>query len=358
MDTMRLFKRENGIYYIEFKRGRWKSLKTKNKELAQKAFKRLQKQLLLGRVVSIDPEKNISVNDFIKDYLRVTGTGKASPSKRSDRLSLDTFVETLTGRSGARPINTVTRKHLDEMISTLQTRGLKAESINTYIRRIKAAFNKAVEWKYITANPFLKVKQVKVEKKKPRFLYGKEIKKLFAAITDQDFKNMVFFYINTGLRRAELVRLKWGDIIELENSYTIWVRKTKTSTERTVEATPAITALIDRMTRGDNEEYVFPRWRTPDAVTRLFREYADNSEIQHIRLHDLRHTTASHLVMAGVDLKTVGQILGHTRTSTTDIYAHLTKDHVKEAMAKLGNAFNLHTIDSPTLVTTRNKKKK
>lgn len=357
MDSMRLFKKKNGYYYISLRRGHEKSLKTKNKELAQQAFKQLQKKLLLGKVVSIDPEKNITLAQFTKEYLATSGAPKAEPSKRSDKLSLETFAASV---GGSRPLKMIGRKHIDDFIGACLNRGLSVATVNTYLRRAKAALNVAVSWKYLKVNPFVegKVRQLKAEKKTPRFLFGEEIKKLFDAITDPEFKDMVFFYVNTGLRRAELVRLKWGDILKMGDAYTILVRETKTSTERTVEANEEVAKLIERMKRGKDKDYLFPRWRTPDAVTRLFRKYADDSGIPHIRLHDLRHTTASHLVMAGVPLKTVAEILGHARTSTTDIYAHLVKGHVKEAMAKLVNAFNSQEIEKPRLVTTRKNKKK
>lgn len=355
---MRLFLKPNGYWYISLKRGHEKSLKTKDKDLAQRAYTKLRKTVLQGKLASIDPDKNISLRTFIGEYLRITGPGKSQSSRRSDKLSLETFTHSLKAAGDSRPLNTITRKHLDEMISELQKQGLSHETINTYIRRIKGAMNMAVEWKYLAASPFMKVKQVKGEDKIPRFLHGKEIKLLFKAITDLDFKNMVYLYIHTGCRRAELVRLKWKDVETMSGRWVITVEKTKTHTQRIVKANTEAARVIEGMARGEPGDYVFPRWRTPDAVTRLFRKYADASGIPHIRLHDLRHTTASHMVMAGVPLKTVAQVLGHSRTSTTDIYAHLVPEHLEDAMSKLEIAFNRQEIETPNLVSVRKSKTK
>lgn len=356
MESMRLFRHKNGYYYVAFSRGKEKSLKTKNKTVAERAFNRAVKKVAEDRLARIDRDKKINISDFTEEYLKISGGTKADPSKRSDKLSLETLAKFIDG-GGGRYLHTITTKLAAQFISDMAKAGLSNETINTYLRRIKAAMNAAVDWKYIDASPFQKIKQLKVEKKLPRFLYGKETKKLFKAITDEDFKRMVYFYIHTGCRRAELVRLKWGDIVKVKGAYVITIQKTKTSQQRAVDANAEVAKVIDSMKRGPKDTYVFPRWRTPDAVTRLFRKYADASKIPHIRLHDLRHTTASHLVMAGVELKAVAEILGHTRTSTTDIYAHLVPDHLKNAMSKLEGSFNLEEIENDKVVAIKKGKK-
>ena len=59
--------------------------------------------------------------------------------------------------------------------------------------------------------------------------------------------------------------------------------------------------------------------------------------LENARLHDLRHSTASYLIMAGVDIRTIQSILGHSDIATTRIYTHLAPGHMKKAFAKLGN---------------------
>ena len=357
MDSLKLFKnKKSGYWYVRYSRGHEKSLKTKDRAVAEKAFKKATRKMVEDRLVRIDRENKTTLSEFTKEYLRISGGTKADPSKRSDKLSLETLAKFIEG-GGGRYLHTLTSKLAAQFISDLAKAGLSNETINTYLRRIKAAMNAAVDWKYIDVSPFQKVKQLKVEKKLPRFLYGKEIKKLFKAITDEDFKKMVYFYVHTGCRRAELVRLKWGDIVKIKGAYVITIQKTKTSNQRIIDANAEAAKLIDSMKRGQKDAYVFPRWRTPDAVTRLFRKYADASKVPHIRLHDLRHTTASHLVMAGVDLKAVAEILGHTRTSTTDIYAHLVPDHLKKAMSKLEGSFNMEEIENDKVVSIKKGKK-
>lgn len=167
---------------------------------------------------------------------------------------------------------------------------------------------------------------------------------------------MVYLYIHTGCRRSELVRLTWGDIEKVNGRYIIAIKKTKTRKPRTVKANAEVVRILDSMKRGKANNYVFPRWRTPDAITRLFGRYVKDSGIP--RLHDLRHTTASHLVMAGVPLKSVAKILGHSRTTTTDIYAHLAEDHIEDAMSKLDSAFNSQQIENKRVVIIGNNKDK
>jgi site-specific recombinase XerD len=85
---------------------------------------------------------------------------------------------------------------------------------------------------------------------------------------------------------------------------------------------------------------LFP-W-TPDAVSHHFLRTAKKAGLSKVRLHDLRHTFASHLAMAGVDLYTIKELLGHHEIKTTMIYAHLSSAHLDQALTKLGFATKMH----------------
>jgi site-specific recombinase XerD len=75
-------------------------------------------------------------------------------------------------------------------------------------------------------------------------------------------------------------------------------------------------------------------------VRTAFDNAMTKAGITGFRFHDLRHTAASHMVMAGVDMKTVGKIIGHTTTTTTERYSHLTPEHMRGAIEKLSAAYS------------------
>jgi integrase len=100
--------------------------------------------------------------------------------------------------------------------------------------------------------------------------------------------------------------------------------------------------LPSRFKRG----YVFPSPKTGGKLTdvkRQFRSALRKAGIENFRFHDLRHTTASHLIMNGVDLKTVSEILGHADTKMTERYSHLSPKHRTRAIRILDSAFQTDT---------------
>ena len=91
---------------------------------------------------------------------------------------------------------------------------------------------------------------------------------------------------------------------------------------------------------GPGEGRVFSRWKHPDVISHIVKKALQDAGYGHMRLHDLRHTFASLQVMAGKDLRTVQELLGHTEQKTTLIYAHLSEDYMKEA-----SEINLGPVD-------------
>jgi integrase len=148
--------------------------------------------------------------------------------------------------------------------------------------------------------------------------------------------------INTGLRQGELLSLKW-EAVDLERGL-ITVRQTKTLRLKTVAINPAAKEAFNWLNKHRYGEYLF-MWPWGDLIGKTtvhdaFKRACIEAEITDFRFHDLRHTFASHLVMAGVDLATVKELLGHVGINMTLRYSHLVPEHKTQAVAKLGERFN------------------
>jgi integrase len=359
IDHMRMYRRENGIYYVELNRTTRKSLKTNNIAKARKLFAAMKEEILQGKLVALKGNEGPTLKDFKAEYKKWSEQIKKAPdSIRSDELALRTLIDHI----GNKKLGAITLKNLDEFTGKVLRSKRSTETVNTYIRRIRAALNKAVEWNYLGQNPYDKKPRgkilVKGVKKLPRFLEPEEFPKVMEAIKDDAFRAMIQLYILTGCRRAELVSLKWPEVKE---GYII-ILATKNKEQRIVplseEAHKAL-AVLKRTKAG----YVFPKWRTRDAVTRKFHNCIVDAKIPHIRLHDLRHTAASYLAMSGVTLETIGDILGQKDKRATEIYRHLLPGYVQAQMEMLGNvathfsATKTRTGQNLTLVTHDNNKK-
>ncbi len=168
---------------------------------------------------------------------------------------------------------------------------------------------------------------------------------------------MFYLALVSGLRKGELVALLWTDL-DIENK-TIFVSKqyvrnpngeltlsrpkTETSVRRVSIPQEAVDLLIQEYSKHPNNQYMFPSPATgemyhPDSVAKLHEKILKDANLEHIPLHSLRHTFATHALAGGVDAKTLSGILGHTKASfTLDAYAHVTGDMRRRAAGIVGD---------------------
>jgi len=213
---------------------------------------------------------------------------------------------------------------------------------NRYIANIQASFTKAYEWNYITEDKLKrvrKVKKIKGEISRLRFLSQDEIKALLNNCEPHLYQ-IVFTALNTGMRKSEILNLKWENI-DL-NYDLILLEKTKNGERREIPINEPLKKLFKQLItkRRLDTEYVFVNPETGKRYIDLKRSFATackKAGIRDFHFHDLRHTFASQLVMNGVDLKTVQELLGHKDIKMTLRYAHLSQAHKKEAVKLLGN---------------------
>ena len=153
----------------------------------------------------------------------------------------------------------------------------------------------------------------------------------------------------TGCRRGEVLNLRWCDI----GDNAIALPDSKTG-PRSVPLGEAARAVIEALPGPrDPDAFLFPAnagRSTPHNIATCWQKVCDDANLGKVRLHDLRHTAASHAVMSGENLPLVGKLLGHRRHETTAGYAHLADGHLVEAAEKVGSliagAMKLHVVPS------------
>jgi len=188
-------------------------------------------------------------------------------------------------------------------------------------------------------------KMLSEKNRRLRYLQEDEIGRLIANCPDY-LRPIVVMALNTGMRKGEVLNLKWEDV-DL-GTRIIYVVNTKTDEKREIPVNTILYAmLVDLRTKSD--AYVFPN----DAgepyvdIRKGFRTATNKSHIKNFRFHDLRHTFASQLVMKGVDLRTVQELLGHKSIEMTVRYAHLSPNHKQAAVERLCQ--DMDTIWTPEL---------
>lgn len=323
------------FYWQQNEKKHGKSLGTESKEEANVLKGEEDKKLFSQRHGIAHP--HLLWRTFKKDYLEYSKTKKRHGTYEKDRLVLDNFERLMVPHA----LTEITNRIVETFIQKIAARASKSTA-NLYYRHLKAAINKAIEWNYMGSSPFRGVKQFRLPVRAPRFLTTDEIKRLLLAAKKdrQDALGMAMCFLYTGMRVSELAALRWEDV-DFKNG---WIRVFgKGQKERHAPIHPKLKAFL----KG-GEGYIFgvggkplSRFTISDVFARLF----ENAGIRGFRVHDLRHTFASHAVMSGIDLPTVKDILGHTSIQTTMIYSHLARSHIQNSIKKYGFSNTSQTVE-------------
>lgn len=231
---------------------------------------------------------------------------------------------------------------------------LSNKTILHYHRLISSMLHTAVYWQLIPANPAERVQPPKVGRQKALFLDDRQSIRLLELLQDapMPYRTAITMLLFTGMRRGELLGLKWSDInfevstINIERSLLylseqgLFEDDTKTDGSHRVIKVPqtAMQVLAEyqkwqqkqRLLMGTawgNSDYVFTtsegQTMRPDTLTNWFHAFIIKTDLPPIHLHSLRHTNATLQIANGVPLTTVASNLGHADSSTTTkIYAH------------------------------------
>jgi integrase len=210
----------------------------------------------------------------------------------------------------------------------------KPATVNRETQILHHMFQKAMEWGKALQNPVKHQKPLRVNNRRLRYLSIDEIERL-SMVADDILRPLLTAALHTGLRRGELFALTWKDIdFKLR---IIRVLHTKNGDRREIPMTDTLRETLRRLPRRLDSEHIFPGKTGHGLVDirKRFTRALQAAGIEGFVFHDLRHTFASQLVMAGVDLMTVKEFLGHKDIKMTLRYAHLAPDYKRSAITRL-----------------------
>lgn len=211
-----------------------------------------------------------------------------------------------------------------------------ASTANRHLGLLRTVFNVAVRWGVVQRNPCDGVKKIQEPPPRERYLSLEETGKLLKALDEEwnpVMSSSIRLLLFTGLRLHEVLDLRWEDVNQELKSFRL--RITKSGKSRIVYPSSPAWAEIEKMRqhRQGTHPFVFPG-RNPNEQTtrptRAFHEALTRAGIDRIRIHDLRHTFASHMVQSGATLFEVQRVLGHTTPLMTQRYAHLTEGGLRD----------------------------
>jgi integrase len=260
----------------------------------------------------------------------------------------------VTPRIGGMRLADVRPAHVQQVLDEALVDGAAPRTVVQVHRVLHAAFRSAVRWQALAANPSDGVTAPRVEQARLRVPTPKEVAALFAKV-NSDYRTAFAVAAMTGLRRGEVLALRWADVdltaaqLRVEGSLQrtragleVFPPKTERS-RRTVTLAPTLVASLQRHHDEQSErraiagdawsegDFVFDRGdgrpTDPDRFGQAFRDARDAAGLVGVRLHDLRHAYATMQISEGTDARLVSDLLGHATVAfTLQTYVHPSED--------------------------------
>lgn len=287
-----------------------------------------------------DAEPTRTFDELMLKYLQSVAGEKRAPER--DVYVIKQLKPFFTGRE----LGTLKRSDIRAYIDKRKADGMAAATINREIGVLSAAINYACrEWDWNIPNNAAGMLQKKPEGR-VRSLALAESRLLIQKAENYPKSPLLAYFIrlalNTGCRKGELLGLEWRRVDLKENLFILEGSNTKNGKRRSIPInSEARLALLD-LARYRAEHCPASPWVFVHAngdrlqsVDKAYRSLVKQVGIENFRIHDLRHTCASWLVSAGVQLPAVRDLLGHSSIQMTERYAHLSPENVRAAVSVL-----------------------
>lgn len=315
-----------------------------------------------------DSEKPITLGDFIADHYAPW----ALAHQKAGQATVDA-LKACFGDLYDRELRNLSAFDVERFKAKRLKAKIKPATVNRDLDRIRSVFSRAVEWGFLTEHPLKTVKRAKgADNSRVRYLSPDEEKRLRDALAARENERrasrerhnawhaargsvghpqwpedgftdhlmpLVLVAMNTGLRRGELFGLSWSDVSLPGKLLTVTAGNAKSRKARHVPLNDEAADVLKRWkAQGEGAGLVFPGAGGAKLtnVNKSWDGLVTDAKLTDFRFHDLRHDFASKLVMAGVDLNTVRELLGHSDIAMTLRYSHLAPDKLADAVAKLG----------------------
>jgi len=327
------------IYWIDYTYradGRKKRKREKigtSKKLALDVLAKRTTQIKEGKWWQIEKQKEIYFGDFSQEFLE-----RHSRNKRSFRRD-EGIVKILNNRFGDKLLHRITPLMVEDYRKIRLDEGRAKATVNREVACLKCMFNKATLWDKAKENPVAKVQLFKEDNMIVRYLTDDERERLLKACkisTATHLYPIVIVALNTGMRKGEILNLRWRDI-DLANRF-IHIETSKSGKRRDIPMNDLLTETLKYGIKKPGSEYVFCD-ENGEPFTRLDRSFKTalkRAGIRSFRFHDCRHTFSSYWMMSGGDIYKLSQILGHSTVKVTERYAHLSPDYGRDTIELMG----------------------
>ena len=342
---------KNGLWWVRlYVNGREKWYRADSKTQAKTLYGRLKADVREGRYFpeKYDASKALTLQAWITRYLEgITSRGLRNMHQYGR------FWKKLLGRKLLTDISADELRHIQAKMKAKANRG--PHTINRYFAALRHILNLAIAESYLVTNPVKGVRFFPEPTGRLKFLTETEIARLREYLLPEHWA-VVAFSLETGLRLSEQFNARW-DCLNTEQGI-LTIPLSKSGKTRHVILSESAIAIVAGLSSWAHSPFLFPSPSVPgqpmqgrNCVVKIFEPALKQAGIEGATWHTLRHTFASRAVMAGVDIRSVQELMGHSTITMTMRYAHLSPAHLRTAV----NKASLGVIAMKTGITTGSK---
>lgn len=343
-------------YYLRYfdKRGRQRAHRIAKYgditfDVARKEARRLRSAVVMGG----DPAKEKEQHKAIPTYAEFAVQHLAHAQtyqKRSSNTEIIMRVHLLP-RWGKLHLDEIRQPDVAQWLAAKLGEGLAPATVEKIRVTFGRSFELAINWNVpgVERNPTRGIPRRPINNARDRFLSPEEAKRLHGAVAksaNRQLNPIVGLLLLTGARVSELLRAEWRDV-DLERR--AWfIPTSKTGKPRHVPLSQAAIDIIEKLPKFDRCPYLVPNPKTKKPFTDIkhpWQTARDLAGLPDLRIHDLRHSAASFMINAGIDLYAVGRVLGHANHASTLRYSHLANDTLLAAVEAGAARLNVEWAD-------------
>ncbi len=314
-----------------------------NKTLAKEWERRILQERNEQKATGLIVNDKLTLAEFAEKWMKEKVLVRLSPSTQTNyQRYLKVHILPICGSVKLRNIRA---DHANRLVANLSVAGHVPKGINMILGCLLTMMNDAVEWQDLARNPLASYRLIKEPELHFDYWTTAEIQQFLNGSQLDPLAALFIVALNTGMRRGELCALKW-DRVDLVRNQLIVSRSlsryglsetTKSGKKRYVPINPVVKDVLMKLMREQRGEFVFcDEAGDPIDAHHLCRVFHRSQKkagfTRLIRFHDLRHTFASHFMMNGGNIYDLQKILGHSTMEMTQRYAHLSPDHLGEAI--------------------------